>query len=175
MNAEIILGISFCSVEWNFCVVEMGKTGKAFKSLFWIRIFCSLILEMCIEVTESVVVLSEEFLCLEAFESKYCVRCAVLVWILIRSHLNIIWLHRALPCSQHNLICSDHGQSYYGKPTWERRRVTCLCAGPGIWNIQGPLQNPGISYSVDSLSVGITHFPLTGLWSWRHLASEKNE
>ena len=77
-----------------------------------------------------------------------------------------------LPCWKHNLICSGHGQSYYGKPTWEKRRVTCFCAGPGIQNIQGPLQNPGISYYVDSLSVGITHFPLTGLRSWRQLASE---
>lgn len=77
-----------------------------------------------------------------------------------------------LPCWKHNLICSGHGQSYYGKPSWEKRRVTCFCAGPGIQNIQGPLQNPGISYYVDSLSVGITHFPLTGLRSWRQLASE---
>lgn len=130
---------------------------------------------MCIEVTESIVTVLHYrgSMLRRLWEQVLCPLCYSGLDInqnTVEHYLN----SQDLPCWKHNLICSDHGQSYYGKPTWEKRRVTCFCAGPGIWNIQGPLQNPGISYCVDSLSVRITHFPLSGLRSWRQLASEKN-
>lgn len=129
---------------------------------------------MCIEVSESLVtvVYWRVFMFRSLWEKVLCPLCYSGLDInenRVEQHLN----SQDLPCWKHNLICSGHGQSYYGKPTWEKRRVSCFCAGPGIRNIQGPLQNPGISYCVDSLSVGISHFPLTGLRSWRQLASEK--
>lgn len=88
---------AFPFVQWSeiFSVVERVKWRKAFKILFWIRIFCSVILAMCIEVTESIVtVWTKEILCLKESESKYSVYCAILVWILITTQLNIIWIHR---------------------------------------------------------------------------------
>lgn len=60
-----------------------------------IRIFCSVILEVCIEVTESVIMVlySKVFMFRRLWEHYYA-HCAILVWILIRTQLNIIWIHR---------------------------------------------------------------------------------
>lgn len=96
-NVQIIPGILFFVQysEISSSIVERAKKGKTFKSLFWISVLWSVILETCMEVTESIVVVySGEFLCLESFKNRDSVHCTLLVGILIRTQLNIIWIHR---------------------------------------------------------------------------------
>lgn len=66
-----------------------------------------------------------------------------------------------VPSWKQSLISRVHQLSYYGKPTcFEGSVCYCFCAGPGMWNISGPRQNPGISYIVSSVDVGTMNFPL---------------
>lgn len=87
-------------------------------------------------------------------------------------HLNPLYM----PFWKQSLICRVHQLAYYGKPTcFEESVLYCFCAGPGIWNISGPPQNPGISYSVSLVEVRIMLFPGTESSSEKQLTVHWNQ